>query len=145
MIKIMDDDCIHGMNSDWCATCTTVTPDAAHQRTQFIERRSPRDRAETKQSVLNDITDLLNIPRFTMPRGGGSSVPKEIFVTAADRFGVGGTSMPTRLVAILQAAGQEHLSEYDSTETPSGGGSTVSLAGLQALRRALEALVAQGK
>lgn len=90
---------------------------------------------ETKQDVLNDVCDLLNIPRQDVARG--SSLPSEVFQIAARRAGVPGGTMPEVCEAVIKKAGMIYSPGYDSRATLSGGGSTVTLEGIQALRTAL--------
>ncbi len=49
--------------------------------------------------------------------------------------------MPEVGEAIVLRAGHTWSSTYDSRDTFSGGGSTVTLSGLQAVRRALKELI----
>lgn len=94
---------------------------------------------EIKQDVLDDITDLLGHPRRLVARG--SSLPSEVFEAAAARIGVSGNSMPEINEAIIVRAGLPYYQAYDSRGSVSGGGSTVTLEGLQALREALQLLI----
>lgn len=98
------------------------------------------DDTEKKQDVLNEITDLLQIPRRKVSRG--SSLPSDVFQVAADRVGATGGSMPSRTESIITKAGLPYHPHFDSRDTASGGGSTVTLEGAQALREALKILLA---
>ena len=127
-------DCKHGIDESWCGTCSGADD-------------SPRSGSgsygfhggETKQDIVNDICDVLNIPRQVV--SVGSSIPSSIFATAARRVGVPLGSMPEIGEAIVRRAGQSWSSTYDSRGTVSGGGSTVTLEGLQAVRQALRDLI----
>lgn len=127
--------CKHGTSYLFCAFGCT----------EAIEM--PRDRAgeygfhggETKQDVLNDICDILVLPRHPVNRG--SSIPSTVLMTAAREVGVAYESMPQACEAIVLQAGLTWSSDYDSRATQSGGGSTVTLEGMQALRDALRRLV----
>lgn len=130
------DECVHGMAPAWCATCTR-TDDIGSSR----EGASSFHGSERKQDVLNDITDLLGLPRHVLPEGGGSSLPSEVFNTAARRARVPLGSMPEICESLVRKAGQPYSSSYDSRATISGGGSTVTLEGIQAVRTALRALL----
>lgn len=94
---------------------------------------------EIKQDVLDDVTDLLGMPRYQV--GVGSSLPSEVFDAAALRVGVAASSMPDINEAIIVRAGLPYYHAYDSRASVSGGGSTVTLEGLQALREALRILL----
>ena len=126
------DECIHGMNPTWCGICSAVDPVGA-------SGRSAPQGGETKQDVLDDICDLVGIPRQAVSTG--SSLPSEVFVAAARATGVPVGSMPEICEAIVCRAGLSYSSDFDSRATPSGGGSTVTLVGLQALRTALSRLL----
>lgn len=128
------DECIHGMDQRWCGVCTVAED-------RGVDRRgsSGLHGGETKQDVLNDITDLLALPRATV--SVGSSLPSDVFAAAARRVGVPGGTMPEVCEQIVRSAGQPYHSSFDSRSTISGGGSTVTLEGVQAMRRALQTLL----
>lgn len=90
---------------------------------------------ENKQEVFDRITDLLGMPRQSI--GVGSSLPSEVFKEVARQAGVPYTSMPVVCEEVVEKAGHQHSQDHDSRNTPSGGGSTVTLKGLQALELAL--------
>lgn len=99
---------------------------------------------EQKQDVLNDVTDILGLGRWTIKRPGvkdGSSLPSHVFRAAAIQVGVDYTSMPETNEAVIRKAGLPFKEKYDSRATTSTGGGTVTLEGLQALREALVTLV----
>lgn len=101
--------------------------------------------AKLKQDYLNELTDLLDQPRFTIPKGNGSSLPKHAFEAAARLANVPYRNMPDAARAVITAAGLPYLQGYDSTHKPSKGGSTVTRAGLAALVKAvLELIYVQG-
>lgn len=130
------EECVHGMDPAWCATCskTDDTVSAGASTGSFHG-------GELKQDVLNDITDLLGLRRYVLPPGGGSSLPSEVFDAAARRVGVPLGSMPEICEAIVRKAGHTYSTSFDSRGTLSGGGSTVTLAGIQAMRKALRVLL----
>lgn len=130
------EECVHGMEPAWCATCAKSDDTAATSTST-----SSFHGGELKQDVLNDVTDMLDLPRIVLPKGGGSSLPSEVFDVAAKRVGVASGSMPRVCEAIVRKAGHDYLTAYDSRGTLSGGGSTVTLPGLQALRKALGELL----
>lgn len=127
------DDCVHGMNPEWCATC---------QGTDSAPR--PGDRygyygGETKQDLLDALCDLLHIPRQSV--GVGSSLPSEVFEAAAETAAVPTGSMPEIGRAVTEKAGLVWSSDCDSTGSLSGGGSTVTAAGLRTMLSALGRLL----
>lgn len=130
------EECVHGMDPAWCATCSK-TDDTVSGRASTASFHG----GELKQDVLNDITDLLGLRRYVLPPGGGSSLPAEVFDVAARRVGVAVGSMPEICEAIVLKAGYTYSTSYDSRGTLSGGGSTVTLPGIQAMRKALLALL----
>ncbi|KQP82144.1 hypothetical protein ASF35_11905 [Aeromicrobium sp. Leaf291] len=75
--------------------------------------------------------------------GVGSSVPKALFDGICHRFGIdpGGT-MPQQAQRIITAADLPYNSNiFDSRDTPSMGGSTVTLDGLQRIKKAVQILL----
>lgn len=94
---------------------------------------------ETKRDVLHELCDILGMPK--LETYNGSSLPKEVFHEGARQAGVGIGSMPEVTERIITKAGMRYRPEYDSRGTVSGGGSTVTLEGMQALRTALRKLV----
>lgn len=137
--------CIHGRNSAFCTMgCSPVKlPERGAKRAS-----APRDRGgehgfhggETKQDVTNEICDLLGIARQTVSRG--SSLPSDVFRLASERLGLPYENMPDACERIVLRAGREWSPDYDSRGTVSGGGSTVTLDGIQAVRAALRGLLA---
>jgi hypothetical protein len=127
-------ECKHGLEESWCGTCS-----GADDSLRNATGSNSTYGGETKQEIVNDICDLLAIPR--LPVSVGSSIPSEVFAAAADRVNVPGGSMPEVGEAIVLRAGHTWSSTYDSRDTFSGGGSTVTLSGLQAVRRALKELI----
>jgi hypothetical protein len=98
--------------------------------------RTAFDDADSKGVALERLGRILG---QTYELGVGSSVPSRLFTDAARyvRVSADGT-MPERAERIALAAGLEWNASHDSRRTPSRGGSTVTLAGLN---RVLEALV----
>lgn len=94
---------------------------------------------ETKQDVLDDVTDMLGLPRYAV--SVGSSLPSEVFSVAAQRAGVPLGSMPEICEAIVRKAGRAYSASFDSRSSLSGGGSTVTLEGFQEMRAALRSLL----
>lgn len=96
---------------------------------------------ETKQSVLDSIAARLGVRTWRAARG--STEPKAVFVEVIRRLGLAiptSQRKPALGRAIAEAAGLDWTTEHDSTQTPSGGGDTVTLAGLQRVREAVQLL-----
>lgn len=94
-----------------------------------------------KETVITAIANLASIPDPGV--GVGSSVDKELFVGVCRRFGLelDGT-MPQLAQRIVTAANLPYQANlFDSRLTPSGGGSTVTLQGLEAIKAAVERLL----
>jgi hypothetical protein len=128
----MDEECIHGTNSEWCAICNGADrPSSSTQGYGFHG-------GETKQDILNDICDELGIPRHAV--GVGSSLPSEVFEQAALRGRVPVRSMPEIGEALADAAGLAWGRDCDSRDSLSGGGSTVTADGLRVMLKALRVL-----
>lgn len=127
------DECLHGMNLEWCSTCNGSDVEAArpHDNLGFVG-------GETKQDLLDELCDELGIPREKV--GVGSSLPSHVFDAAAARAGVRPGSMPEIGRAITEKVGRAWTSDCDSTGSVSGGGSTVTATGLRALIDALRRL-----
>jgi len=95
--------------------------------------------ARTKQEALNRLCLILDAEPMELSRG--STIPAEIFYLAARRVGIDpARSMPEIGEAIARAAGLEWGTDCDSRHTPSRGGSTVTLVGMNRLIDALEIL-----
>lgn len=128
-------DCMHGVEAAWCGICTQATGDAGPGRLGTYGFHG----GETKQDVLDDICHLLGVPEH--PVSVGSSLPSAVFGEAARQAGVPAGSMPEICEAIIRKAGQMYSPLYDSRSSNSGGGSTVTLEGLRAMRSALTAIL----
>src|SRR4051812_9074976 len=95
-----------------------------------------------KQDYLNELTDLLDQPRFDIPRGNGSSLPAYAFQAAARLAGKPYRNMPQAAEDVILAAGLRYdYRRYDSRQTRSRGGSTVSREGVAALVQAVQILL----
>ena len=96
----------------------------------------------SKEALITTIARLVGIPDPGI--GIGSSVPKALFDGVCVRFGLDATgSMPQQAQRIVQAAGMPYVaSAFDSRETPSGGGSTVTEDGLRQIKAAVQRLIA---
>jgi hypothetical protein len=91
----------------------------------------------SKESEISEIARLVGIP--DPGRGAGSSVYKALFNGVCNRFGIDASgTMPQQAQRIVTAANLPyHAAHFDSRGTASGGGSTVTLEGLQAIKAAV--------
>jgi len=128
------DECVHGMNPAWCGICRGDDEPANVRR-----GASGLHGGRIKQDVLDEVCDLLGRPRAMVSTG--SSLPSDVFADAARAVGVGLGSMPEVAEAIVLKAGRRWSPSFDSRATISGGGSTVTMEGLEAMRDALRILL----
>lgn len=95
--------------------------------------------SKTKGDALRRIGDLLG---YKFDLSEGSTIPSALFTAATARAGVADDgSMPVRGERVVRKAGLDWDRKCDSRGAPSGGGSTVTLTGLN---RLLEALMKLG-
>lgn len=94
----------------------------------------------SKEDEIAAIAAMVGIPSPGI--GVGSSVYKALFDAVCARFGLNaGGTMPQQAQRIVTAANLPYRSDwFDSRLTHSGGGSTVTLEGLKAIRRAVSIL-----
>lgn len=96
----------------------------------------------SKQSLVNEISAIaLNSKIYTL--SNGSSIPSNFFIDLEDRFGIPvAKGMESKAATFCDFFGVEWTKECDSSETPSGGGGTVTKRGLEvllvAVKRGLE-------
>ncbi len=110
---------------------------AARALVASLVPQRPRSRS-AKGAALDRLGDALGA---SYELGRGSSIPSRMFTDAARRAGVSAAgTMPERAQRVVEAAGLNWDPTFDSRETPSGGGSTVTLAGLERLLEALDIL-----
>ena len=97
----------------------------------------------SKESEIAAIARLVGIPDPGL--GVGSSVPKALFDGVCRRFGLDTSgTMPSQAERIVRAAIMPYVrSAFDSRGSASGGGSTVTLEGLQQIRTAAQRLIAR--
>ena len=88
---------------------------------------------ETKADIVREICDLVSIPEYTTT--SGSSIPRRFFSDLLDTFGIDdeGDSV-TAGKKLFELTNVRWDSTYASENTPSGGGGTITLEGLKALR-----------
>lgn len=96
----------------------------------------------SKQRLVNEISAIaLNSKKYTL--SNGSSIPSNFFIDLEDRFGIPvAKGMESKAATFCDFFGVEWTKECDSSETPSGGGGTVTKRGLEvllvAVKRGLE-------
>lgn len=95
---------------------------------------------ETKDDLLAEICSLLAIPSYKTT--AGSSIPRRFFSDLLDYFDLpdDGDAV-TACKTIISKAKHEWNISYSSEQSPSGGGGTITLAGLKALRNSLSVLL----
>ncbi len=88
---------------------------------------------ETKADIVREICDLVSIPEYTTT--SGSSIPRRFFSDLLDTFGIAdeGDSV-TASKKLFELTNVNWDASYASENTPSGGGGTITLEGLKALR-----------
>jgi hypothetical protein len=88
---------------------------------------------ETKADIVREICDLVSIPEHTTT--SGSSIPRRFFSDLLDTFGIDdeGDSV-TASKKLFELANIPWDATFASENTPSGGGGTITLEGLKALR-----------
>jgi len=121
---VSHDECIHGMPRAWCSLCEKAEGPSAGPA-----KSSSQGERKSKQALLNELCDLLGLPRQRI--GVGSSLPSEAFEAAAELARVPAGSMPEIGERVAARAGLSWRTSYDSRSTPSGGGSTVTREGLE--------------
>ena len=95
---------------------------------------------ETKADLLREICDLVSIPEYTTT--SGSSIPRRFFSDLLDTFGIidEGDSV-TACKRLFELTNIKWKPTYASENTPSGGGGTITLDGLKALRNVITYLL----
>jgi hypothetical protein len=95
---------------------------------------------ETKNDLMAEICNLLGMPEYKT--SVGSSIPRRFFSELLDYFGLPDEGDSVQAAKALVSAGNlEWKSEFDSSDSPSGGGGTVTLTGLKAVRQAVSILL----
>ncbi|WP_435769686.1 hypothetical protein [Nocardioides sp. SYSU DS0651] len=94
-----------------------------------------------KEELIASIAKLVGVPNPGI--GVGSSVYKDLLVGVCTRLGLDANgTMPELAQRIVTAADLPYRADlFDSRLTPSGGGSTVTLKGLRAIRDAVQKLL----
>lgn len=95
---------------------------------------------ETKADIVREICDLVSIPEYTTT--SGSSIPRRFFSDLLDTFGI--VDEGDSVTACKKLFGLSNVDwdlSYASENTPSGGGGTITLEGLKALRNVVTYLL----
>ena len=95
---------------------------------------------ETKADILREICNLVSIPEHSTTTG--SSIPRRFFSDLLDTFGMEdeGDSVSASK-KLFELSNIEWQPTFASENTPSGGGGTITLEGLKALRRVVTYLL----
>ena len=95
---------------------------------------------ETKNDVMAEICNLLSLEEYKTTVG--SSVPRRFYSDVLDFFNLPDEGDATHAAkSIISAAGLDWKADYDSSDSASGGGGTVTLAGLRAIRQSVVMLL----
>ena len=87
----------------------------------------------SKQLLVNQIS-MLALDSKKYPLSKGSSIPKMFFQDLENRFSIPvSNGMESKAATFCDYFGVEWTSDCDSSETPSGGGGTVTKRGLEVL------------
>lgn len=130
----MSEDCRHGLNPEWCASCRgdddrALSP--AGGRNVF---------GDGMQAQLDRLCRQLAIPTEKVAVGG--NLPKEVFAAAAKACGVKAGSMPETSALIASKSGLKWPSSCDNRATTTGGATKVTREGLVVLNRAVANVLA---
>jgi hypothetical protein len=90
----------------------------------------------TKQQVITETVELLGLPPISV--GAGSSIPSVFFTSIAQEMGIPVRgSMPSLAREIIERSQLTWHPEFSSEDSPSGGGSTVTVLGLLQIKNAV--------
>jgi hypothetical protein len=96
----------------------------------------------TKNTILEEIATLTDIKVYTTV--AGSSIPRAFFTEMAELFDVSNDGDASKVLKrCLDSVGISCSPLFDSSESASGGGGTVTLQGLEAMRDAVLDLVSR--
>ncbi len=102
------------------------------------------EKSLSKQNLVNRISHLaLNDKAYLL--SSGSSIPSEFFLDLENRFSIPvSNGMESKAATFCDYFGIEWTSDCDSSETPSGGGGTVTRRGLEVILLAVERAISRG-
>jgi hypothetical protein len=90
----------------------------------------------TKNTILEEIATLADISVYATV--AGSTIPRPFFTEMAELFDVSNEGDASKVLRrCLDAAGMSWSPLFDSSQSASGGGGTVTLQGLEAMRDAV--------
>lgn len=105
---------------------------------------SKLEKSLSKQNLVNRIS-FLALSNKSYSLSTGSSIPSDFFVDLENRFSIPvSNGMESKAATFCDYFGVEWTSECDSSETPSGGGGTVTKKGLEVLLIAVERAISRG-
>ena len=94
----------------------------------------------TKNTILEEVAMLADISVYTTV--AGSTIPRPFFTEMAELFGVSNVGDASKVLKrCLDSFGVNWSPQFDSSQSASGGGGTVTLQGLEAMRDAVLDLV----
>lgn len=130
----MSEDCRHGLNPEWCASCRgdddrALSP--AGGRNVF---------GNGMQAQLDRLCRQLAIP--TVKVGADGSLPTEVFAAAAKACGVKAGTPPETAALIASKSGVKWTPACDNRTTAKGGATMVTREGLVVLNKAVAAVLA---
>ncbi len=95
---------------------------------------------ETKNDLMAEICSLLGMPEFKTTIG--SSIPRRFFSELLDYFGLPDEGDSVQAAkSVVASANILWKPEFDSSDSPSGGGGTITLSGLKAVRQSVSILL----
>ena len=98
----------------------------------------------TKQELVNEISETAQLNK-TYKLGRGSSIPSDLFIDLQNKFRVPISSgMENRAATFCDFFNVEWNEKCDSSQSPSGGGGTVTKLGLEQLLKAVQQAISQG-
>jgi len=96
----------------------------------------------TKNTILEEVATLADIKVYVTV--AGSSIPRDFFTEMAELFKVSNEGDASKVLKrCLEVVGANWSPLFDSSQTASGGGGTVTLQGLEAMRDAVLDLVSK--
>ncbi len=95
---------------------------------------------ETKNDLMAEICNLLGMPEYKTTVG--SSIPRRFFSELLDHFGLPDEGDSVQAAkSLVSSANIMWKPEFDSSDSPSGGGGTITLSGLKAVRQSVSILL----
>lgn len=131
----MSEDCRHGLNPEWCASCRgdddrALSPGTG--RNVF---------GNGMQAQVDRLCRQLDIP--TVKVAADSSLPPAVFAAAAKACGVKAGTMPETAALIAGKTGLSWTTACDNRTTPKGKATAVTREGLVVLNKAVAVVLAK--